>query len=312
LSVTATCLFALLTIQRLNYGLFDRSRAAGVITDDRTSSARAFRRMFFLVDPQRRKTPIGRLVNPVMVKEFRCRRFGRMHWLLRLAAASALVSLLLTYATTMGTMDWGLATIGGIMVLLQAALIVLITPSLTAGLISTEIESGGWELLQMTPLSAGKIVRGKLSSVIWPVVLILVSTVPGYVVMVYIQPDLWLQIRRVLICLGLTAVLSISLSLACSACFRRTAAAMTTAYASLLLICGGTLLVWLLRDVPFGYETVRTALVINPIAAALQTIGTPGFGQYHLVPANWWCVIVLSAVLSLVVVFQVHRRLRPQ
>jgi hypothetical protein len=31
----------------------------------------------FLVDPQRRKKGIGFFMNPVMVKEFRTRRFGR-------------------------------------------------------------------------------------------------------------------------------------------------------------------------------------------------------------------------------------------
>ena len=247
-----------------------------------------------------------------LVKEFRCRRFGRMHWMLRLAAASALISLLLTYATTMGTMDWGVDTIGGIMVLLQAALIVLIAPSLAAGLISSEVESGGWPLLQMTPLSSARILRGKLASVIWPVLLILVSTLPGYLVMVYIQPDLWLQIQYVLICLSLTSLLAICLSLAASTLFNRTAVAMTVSYAVLMLLCGGTMLIWLLRDAPFGFTIVRTSLVMNPIAAALQVIGTPGFAEYSLIPANWWFTGIASALCSLIVVLQTHRRMRPQ
>ena len=113
-------------------------------------------------------------------------------------------------------MDWGPETIGGLMVLLQGALIVLLTPALAAGLISSEVESGGWQLLQMTPLSARKILVGKLASVVWPLLLILVSTLPGYLVMVYIEPAMWLQIRQVLICLTFTAVFSLTLSLAFS------------------------------------------------------------------------------------------------
>ena len=97
------------------------------------------------------------MVNPILVKEFRSRRFGRFHWVLRLVAGCAVLSLGLTYAATAGTLDWGVETIGAIMVMLQAALIVLITPSLTAGLISAERESGGWELLMMTPLSTARI-----------------------------------------------------------------------------------------------------------------------------------------------------------
>ena len=47
-----------------------------------------------------------------------------------------------------------LETIGAIIVTLQVALILLFTPTLAAGLISGEIESGGWDLLRTTPLSA--------------------------------------------------------------------------------------------------------------------------------------------------------------
>jgi ABC-type transport system involved in multi-copper enzyme maturation permease subunit len=312
LAAVTTAAFALLTMARMNHSLFDRPRSQGLITDERSRLVRLLRRLLFVVDPQRRKPTIAPLVNPVMIKEFRCRRFGRMHWLLRLAAASAVISLGLTYVATMGTLDWGPETIGGIMVLLQAALIVLLTPSLTTGLISSEVESGGWQLLQMTPLSAGKILRGKLASVLWPVLLILVSTLPGYVVMVYIKPDMWLQIRQVLICLTLTGVFAISLSLAASSLFRRTAVATTVAYAALSVICAGTMFIWLLRDAPFGHQVVEGALVINPIAAALAVIRTPGFTQYSLIPGNWWFIGVASSLCCLVVIIRTHRLIRPQ
>ncbi len=312
LTALSTFLFAVLTTARLNHSLFDRSRSQGLITDERSTLVRWLRRMFFVVDPQKRKSGIGPLVNPVMVKEFRCRRFGRMHWMLRLAAASALISLGLTYVAAMGSMDWGPKAIGGIMVLLQAALIVLVTPSLAAGLISAEIESGGWQLLQMTPLSAGKILRGKLASVVWPVLLILVSTLPGYVVMVYIRPEMWLQIRQVLICLGFTALLSLSLSIAASSLFSRTAMATTVAYSALAVFCGGTMLVWLLRDSPFGHATVQWALTANPIAPALTVIQTPGFTQYTLIPANWWFVAFVSVLSAAIVLVRTRGLSRPQ
>ncbi len=312
LAVITTAAFVVWTLSRLNHRLFDRTRWQGVITDDRSLLARVTRRMVFLVDPQRRKVLIGPLVNPVMVKEFRCRRFGRMHWLMRLAAASALVSLLLTYAATMGTMDWGVETIGGIMVLLQAALIVVLTPSLAASLISAEKESGGWQLLQMTPLSGIRILTGKLASVFWPVLLILISTLPGYIVMVYIKPELWLEIRQVLICLVLTGLLAIAISVTASSLFSRTAAATAAAYSALGVVCAGTMLVWVLRDTPFGHRTVEWALTINPIAAALNVIRAPGFTQYALVPHSWYFVIAACGVLGIVVLVQLYRLTRPQ
>ena len=96
--------------------------------------------------------------------------------------------------------------IGGALVLLQVALLILFAPSLAAGLVSAEREGGGWQLLRMTPLSPGAILRGKLLSVAWPLALLLCATLPGYVVMMTVKPELVPQVERVVVCLGLTAV----------------------------------------------------------------------------------------------------------
>ncbi|MDG1874553.1 MAG: ABC transporter permease [Mariniblastus sp.] len=305
-------LFAYMTIRRLNYSMFDRSRAAGVITDDRTAGQKAVRRAFFLVDPQRRKNGIGPLTNPVMVKEFRCRKFGRSHWLMRIVAATALISLGLTFLTTTASMDWGVESIGGIIVVLQMAIIGLFTPSLAAGLISSERESGGWDLLRMTPMSAMKIVRGKLMSVVWTLLMVLAATLPGYLVMVWIKPSIQGQVIQVMICLILMSVFAVFLSAAASSLFKKTATATTVAYGVLLIVCAGTLLIWLGRDAPFGHATVERALSINPMAAALSVIQTPGFTQYNLLPTNWWVTGAMSLILLTVLVVQTIRLTRPR
>lgn len=312
--VFATVSIALLagaTIRRLSFGMFDAARSQGVVTDQRGLLQRIFRRFAFLVDPQRRKSEIGPLVNPVMIKEFRSRQFGRLHWMLRLISGCALVSLALTWATTLGSADWGVEAIGGIIVMLQVALIVLLTPGLASGLVSGELESGGWRLLQMTPLSAGTILRGKLLSVCWTMVLILCATLPGYLVMVWINPLVKEQVRQVVICLILTAVFSIVLSTTVSSFVRRTPVATAISYVLLLLICAGTLLIWLGRNAPFGHSTVEAALTINPLAAALSVIRTPGFGTYNLVPHNWWIIGTGTVALLLILVLRIRRLLQP-
>lgn len=291
--------FALITLRRLSRYLLDRSRDPGVMTDERSLKERIGRRLWFLVDPQRRSGYIGRWVNPVMVKEFRCRPFGRSHWMLRLLALCAMISLGLSCVAVLGVLDWGVETIGSIMVLLQMAFLVLLTPSLASGLISSERETGGWQLLQMTPLMPGAILRGKLLSVAWPVFLVLCATLPGYVVMIALEPELTGQVVRVLSCLGLTALFAILLGTAVSSLFRNTAAATTVAYIALLAICAGPLLFWLGRDAPFGHRTVELVLTIDPVAAALQASHTPGFTQYDLLPANWW--LLGGASLALLV-----------
>jgi hypothetical protein len=279
---------AALTIRRLNYRMVDRARSSGVVTDDRKSGERLLRRLLFIVDPQRRKSEIGDTTNPVLVKEFRTRQFGRLHWLLRLIAGCALVSLGLTYATTLGSVDWGAETIGGIMVLMQIVLILLLTPGL-----------------------AGVIVRGKLLSVLATMALILCATLPGYLVMMRINPVMSGQIGRVVVCLVLAAVFAIALSAAVSSFFRRSAPATATAYCLLWLICVGPLLIWLGRDAPFGHMAVSRALLASPLAAALSVIEAPGFAAYDLTPANWWFMGAATIVLLVVLSMRVQFLLRP-
>jgi len=312
LCILTTVVFMVWTVSRLNYSIFDRARSQGRVTDDQSAQTRVFRRLLFLVDPQRRKSFIGFLVNPVMVKEFRCRRFGRSHWLIRMALGCAVLSVALSVLTVTGTMDWDVETVGGILVVLQVSLIVLITPSLSAGIISGELESGGWQQLQMTPLSAGKILRGKLLSVAWPLLLILFATLPGYAILMYIEPGLRPQIERVLICLLITAGFALVLSAAISSLFRQTVAATTTAYIVLFTLCGGTMLIWLARDAPFGHQAVESALTVNPAATALAVIKARGFSQYDLVPDNWIFMALASAVSLIVLAVQTWRLTRPR
>ena len=303
MAAVMSLLCALATVMQLNHRLLDRARPPGVMTQDRPLVDRILRRVLFLVDPQRRSRGIGRFVNPVMVKEFRCRRFGRFHWTLRLIALCAIVSLGLSYLSANGALGWGLEYIGGLLVLLQIALLILFVPSLAGGLISAERESGGWQLLLMTPLSAGAILRGKLLSVVWPLMLLLCATLPGYVVMMNLKPTLAVQVERVVFTLFLAATFAVLTSAAASTLFRSSAAAMTVSYSALLAVCVGPLLVWLGRGAPFGPSAVETVLKFSPIAAALNAADTPGFTEYTLLPANWWLIgLACLALLGLVIV----------
>lgn len=302
---------AVATTRRLNHRMIELERSSGLVTDERPGSQRLLRRLLFIVDPHRRKAEIGNRTNPVLVKEFRTRQFGRLHWLLRLIAGCALASLGLTYATTLSAVDWGAQTIGGIMVLMQIALILLLTPGLAGGLFSGEHESGSWRLLRLTPLSAGTIVRGKLLSVLATMGLILCATLPGYLVMMRINPLLTDQIVRVVVCLVLAAVFAIALCAAVSSFFLRSAPATATAYSLLWLVCVGPLLIWLGRDAPFGHATVNGVLQASPLAAALSVMQAPGFSSYELTPANWWCMGAATALSLAVLWLRVRRLLRP-
>ena len=302
---------ATLTIWWLNHAILDRARSAGVMTDDRSDRQQMARGLIFLVDPQRRSNCVSHWINPVMVKEFRSRRFGRSHWMLRLLAASVILSLGLSLVAASGAVGWGVEFIGGALVLLQIALLILFAPSLGAGLVSSERESGSWQLLRMTPLSAGAILRGKFASVVLPLLLLSCATLPGYAVLMATKPAMVHQIQRVAVCMVSTAVFAVLVSVAASTLFRSTATAMILSFAALLAICLGPFLFWLGRDAPWGHGTVQAALVINPVAAALRAANTPGFTDYELLPANWWIIGTASLALLAFICARTWQLCRP-
>lgn len=303
---------AVATVAHLRRSPLDRARAAGVMTQDRSGAVRAARRVFFLVDPQRRSGSTSLLVNPVLVKEFRGRRFGRSHWMLRLVAGCAILSLGLSYVAASGALGWGPEAIGAALVMLQTALLLLFVPSLAAGIISAERERGTWQLLRMTPLAPGAILRGKLMSVAWPLALLLCATLPGYLVMGTITPHLTAQAERAVVCLAVTAVFAVLVSAAASSLFRSTAAATAAANLVLVGVCLGPLLVWLGRDAPFGHGLVEAALAVSPVAAALHATDAPGFEGYALLPLNWWVVGSASAGLLILLTVRTRQLYRPE
>lgn len=300
------------TLTRFNHRLFDRPRAQEVMADDMDGRSRIVRRLYFIVDPQRRKSGILPFFNPVLIKEFRTRKFGRSHWLLRIISVCAITSMILAFMASQSSENWGPEVIGGIMILLQAGLIVLFTPSLAAGLICGEIESGGWQLLQMTPMSALRIVVGKLLSVIWTMAIVLSATLPGYLVLAWIVPEKSAQIYQVLICLLWASFFSVFVSAAISSLFKKTAPATVTAYAVLSSMYVITLFVWLFRGKPFGHKVVESVLSINPIAAAMQVIETPGFENYDLVRSNWIIMGIGCSISLLLLVVQTYRLTQPR
>jgi ABC-type transport system involved in multi-copper enzyme maturation permease subunit len=314
-ALVAIAIFIPLTVSKLNYRIFDKSRSGGKVTDDRAASVQAYRRIMYLwfFDPQRRSNLIGPFTNPVMVKEFRTQKFGRAHWMMRFFAICVLLSLALMIVTTMGTMTWGVDTLGGIVVILQMAVVVLIAPSLAAGIISSERESGGWALLQMTPMSSFTIILGKLMSAGRTLFLLLLATLPAYGVILVINRTQSAHVLSVLLTVTLTGVFALLCSAAASSLFRWTAAATATSYAILAMLCGGTMLFWLGQDAPFSRGVVEAVLRFNPVAAALALIGAPGFVAYRtLVPANWYILAVGIGLAGMVLLVRTWKLSRPQ
>ena len=307
---------ALWLLRNLRSTATDRARSKGNITNEQQLRTRLLRRILYLVDPQRRTRPIAFWQNPVMVKEFRTRTFGRANWMFRLIGICLVTSLLIMIIAVAGAlaMDMDMGYMGGVLVIFQIGLIVLLTPALSAAIISGEVETGGWVLLHMTPMSARRIVTGKLLSVAWTLALILGSTLPGYIIMLVIDTGEIERVINVLISLLLTAIFALSIGAACSASFKRTATATAAAYLILISLCVLTLLPWLAEGTLFGRSAVEATLIFNPLAAALSAMRMPGMAEYSnaLIPTNWY-MLAAATVLCLLILWHRTRQLtKPQ
>ncbi len=309
-SVIITGILAWVTVRKLDPVLLDRARPTGKVVGVTTKKS-IFRRFAYLIDPNKRKAGIPWWLNPIMVKEFRTRKFGRLHWLIRLVAICAIISLLLTVVAATGTVSWGVERVAGPIVLMQVALLLLVGPSLGANLIAAEIESGGWQILRATPVSPIRVFVGKIMSVVWTMLLVLLATLPGYAVMSFIQPAMSGQVGNVIVSLCMAVCMVVSISACVSGFSRTTAAATATAYGVLLALFAGTLLIWLARGRPFGPVFVERVLTLNPAAAALSEMKTPGFETYDLAPAAWWSAGAISIFCLTILAIRIWRLTKP-
>jgi ABC-type polysaccharide/polyol phosphate export permease len=203
-------------------------------------------------------------------------------------------------------------TIGGLLVLLQVALVVVITPSLASGLVAAEREWGGWNLLRMTTLSGVRIALGKLGSVLWTVLLVLTATLPGYLMMITIKPTMASQVTLALVSVLLTVAMSIAVSAAVGSFFSSTTAATVTVSLVLLFIYLVPMGIWAFRDDPFGHALVERALMATPLAAALAAIRMPGFTGYDLTPGAWWVAGAVTLAGLTVFALRIRRLLQPE
>jgi ABC-type transport system involved in multi-copper enzyme maturation permease subunit len=309
MSVAIAVVLSISTIRRLDPILLDRASPVGKVLESERLSW--WRRILFLVDPRRRKASIPSWLNPVMVKDFRTRRFGRLHWLLRLVSVCAIASLVLAVIATTGSVTWGVDRIAASLVIMQIGLLLLLGPSLGANAIASEIESGGWQLLRAAPISAWRILTGKVLSVALTLLLLLGATLPGYVTMAYVQPLVSGQVANVLVSLGVATAMITCISVCVSAFSNSTSVATATSYTVILVLFAGTMLIWVFRGSPFGPVLVENALLLNPAATALSEINAPGFDSYDLTPRGWYVGAAVCAVASAMLLIRTLRLTQP-
>ena len=186
------------------------------------------------------------LMNPVLNKEFK----------LRFRSLKSFLGVLF-YVLAIGIIVIGmifvqqLSSMGGvnpeqsrelfmILAVLQFALIIFITPGLTAGVISSERERQTLNILLTTSQSSSSIIIGKLVSSVAFLLLLIIASLPLYSI-VFLYGGISPRELLTVFALNVFTVFVIgSLGVMFSTFIRKTIAAMVTTYGVMLFLVGGT------------------------------------------------------------------------
>ena len=217
------------------------------------------------------------LWNPIVAKEYRTRMrtwrsplaitiyvvlLGGIGW----AVFSALA---LSQSSNFGQPSGNLGSqLFMFLILFQVALLVFITPAITAGAISGERERQTIDLLFVTPIRPFSIIWGKLLASMSFVVLLLVISVPIFS-LVFLFGGIELdQVLEAFLVAAVTAMMLGFVGVALSTLFRRTLAATVAAYGAAFVLLVGTLIYGLLFP-----TTVDASATAVPAPPAVTFIG---------------------------------------
>ena len=160
--------FLVLSCSALAYIILNRPtkpmKVSDVKTTDDVAVLQSRRKKFpyYLIDPQRRRPLIGDRQNPILAKERLSSMAGRGTTSIRLLYLMAIVSVVtgcFIAAFTITSEDAQFAV--NRFIAFEMILLLCITPTYIATTFSKEHESGNWDMLRMTQLTAGDVVWGK-------------------------------------------------------------------------------------------------------------------------------------------------------
>ncbi|MFJ7830051.1 ABC transporter permease [Peribacillus sp. NPDC097284] len=223
------------------------------------------------------------LMNPVLNKEFKLRFrsfksfLGVLFYVLAIGAIVIGMIFIQSLSSMGGRVDPDASRSMFIFLsVTQLALVLFITPGLTAGVISSERERQTLNILLTTSQSSTGIIFGKLISSISYLLLLVVASLPLYsIVFLFggISPN---QLLMVLGFNVFTVIVYGSIGVLFSTLVRKTIAAMVTTYGITLFLVGGTALLTLLfTTMAVGNQVNVTTPTTNPLPYLAAMLNTP-------------------------------------
>ncbi len=295
--VTIACFFVLVSKLRKPPAESDRLPGGAIAVESRSIG----RKVMFLIDDKKQRKPLGSF-NPVAGKERRTNALRSGRWMIRTFYGALVLSLGLAVMSLYGGPEQTnlLAHVAAVLVSLQMGLITLINPSLTSPAISTEVESGTFETLRLTPLGGGKIFFGKLIPALPPALLPVLALLPAYGSVCFVDQSYLQRFILLVPVVLLSAFLCCTVGLAASSFFNNTARATVTAY----LVCAGLfvlpLLPYFAAGNQLGENLAAKLSMISPLVMGMSLMPTGSravqeLWQAHLIGIGALCIIMLVA-----------------
>lgn len=259
------------------------------------------RKLMYLIDDKKIRKPFGS-VNPVLGKESRTSPLRSGRWMIRIFYGSLFLSLGLALMSLYGGTEHGdlLNYVARVLVVLQIGVIALVDPSLTAPAVSTELETGTWEVLRLTPLSGNKIFWGKFLPAFLPALLPILALVPAYGAVCYIN-FAYIQLILLLIPLLVMAVaLCCVVGLLCSTLFDSTARATVVSYVVIAAWFILPMFAWWAAGTQIDQRLGEILSLPSPIVVA-QVLLTPDAPDIRRVWSEHLIVMGAACVLLLIV-----------
>lgn len=261
-----------------------------------------FRRLMFLIDPAAQRKPLGR-GNPVIGKERRASNMRSGSWMIRIFYVSLFLSLALAVMALYGGTEHSdlMHYVVQVLIALQIALVTLVVPSLSTGSISGEMENDTFELLRLTPLSAGRIFWGKLVPSFVPAILPMIALLPAYAALTFIDPKYLAYLMQIGPVVLLAVLTMCILGLACSAFAVNSARATVAAYLIASVLVVGPMLVWWAGEAQLlSMASAKWAAMISPMVMSMNLLPNSrleiaALRPYHLATMGGLCLVLLLA-----------------
>ena len=315
-------------------------------TDTKKTIKRKLNWPFYLIDPLKRKKNIKKWSNPVFVAEMRSKLFAHPKFVLRMISIIFILSLsILILIANQYASNFSADSVRIIAIIFQIAVIAMLAPSVSSGLITDEITAGTFTALRLTPMTPIKVVSGKLKATFFYALIFIISSFFVIFAMAYLEnqnvlPDdssilsaewwsdvikrskvegwytqVWVTYRRVVIwivILLLSTITFLTGGLFASAFSKTTGVATAIAYSIVAIICLVTFLPIIL-GAKIAHSLALGILSFNPIAAAIQVtngnafLEYPGLWKYNILALSFLVTFFLSA--SIIKTYQLFNKM---